>query len=120
LLRQQQPPSQTAAAGFNPDGGFSFFRAKERKNPQKKERKPWASDTANEETPHTGWKIQHIFQESLSCARRFNSPNRTKPKPQIAAGRPCTGYAAATKKSAAVKAKDPSSQPRFRKALRWR
>jgi hypothetical protein len=27
--------------GFNPDGGFSFFRAKERKSPRKKERKPW-------------------------------------------------------------------------------
>jgi hypothetical protein len=59
-----------AAASFNQDGGFSFFRAKERESPQKRERKPRASDTA---------KAPSYF------AYRDNQP-----QPIMPTGRPCT------------------------------
>ena len=48
--RQRMTASRAAAVSFNQDGGFSFFRAKERESPQKRERKPGASDTAKAAT----------------------------------------------------------------------
>jgi hypothetical protein len=62
--------SRAAAAGFNQDRGFSFFRAKERESPQKRERKPRASDTAKEE---------NAVRVCDAEKRRFTSPNPTAP-----------------------------------------
>ena len=79
--RQRMTASRAAAVSFNQDGGFSFFRAKERESPQKRERK-------------LGLRIRRKRRRRphLRCGKApsYFAYHCRQPPPAMPTGRPCT------------------------------
>ena len=65
--------SFTIAVSLNPDGGFSFFRTKERKSPRKKERKPCVRRKPKRRSRSEPCLFNQLVQHRAK--RRFISPN---------------------------------------------
>jgi len=78
LFSEPLPPE------LNQDRGFSFFRAKERKSPQKKERKPGLRVRRKKKLRTQDAKDSLRPRNSCPVFGGFISPNPAKPKLQIA------------------------------------
>ena len=88
----------TTDVSLNQDGGFSFFRTKERESPRKRERKPGLRIRRRKKTP------------SASATRKSGVLLRLIPQnrpARLATERPCTGYAGSPERGLRIPPESP-------------